>query len=174
LDVLDAHDVKATFFLLGENIEKDMDAVRRIHADGHVIGSHTFTHAHMCDLTDDAIRSELERTSDAIHYAIGRRPLFFRLPYGESDARVLGLLGEYIVTQWNVDSLDWSNNDAATIDSIITNAVAEKQGWISLMHDFVGASASVLDHLIGLIKSKGFKLVTIDECLDSGRRYRDD
>lgn len=111
LDTLAAHGARATFFLVGASLEAREDVVRRIHADGHEIGNHTWSHPSLtreCD--EERVRSELLRTSDALEGILGVRPGLYRAPRYERDDRVdavaalLGLRharGDVIPPDWH-------------------------------------------------------------------------
>ncbi|MCI5956722.1 MAG: polysaccharide deacetylase family protein, partial [Clostridiales bacterium] len=89
LDILDAHDVKTTFFLVGGWVDKYPEMVKEIAARGHEIGNHSDTHAHMSKLSEQDIRDELRIMSDKVENLTGVRPTLFRPPYGEYNDRVV-------------------------------------------------------------------------------------
>jgi peptidoglycan/xylan/chitin deacetylase (PgdA/CDA1 family) len=95
LDLLAAHGARATFFLVGSLVEARPDVVRRISADGHEVGNHTWSHPALArDCDDERVRSELARTNDALARILGAPPTLFRAPHYDHDARVDAIAGE--------------------------------------------------------------------------------
>ena len=89
LDLLAAHDARATFFLVGQIAEGDQDLVRRISAEGHEVGNHTWTHPRLArDCDDERVRTELVRTNELLEQILGAPPAVFRAPYYNWDERV--------------------------------------------------------------------------------------
>src|SRR5438105_13217576 len=87
LDLLAAHHIKATFFLIGENAAENPDIVAREMREGHVVANHSWSHPNFGKMSDEGIRSQLRRTDDAIRSATGSRPILLRPPYGSITAR---------------------------------------------------------------------------------------
>jgi len=95
LDLLGAHDARATFFLVGQIAERDQDLVRRISAEGHEVGNHTWTHPRLArDCDDERVRTELVRTNELLEQILGAPPAMFRAPYYNWDERVDGIGAE--------------------------------------------------------------------------------
>src|SRR2546430_4197491 len=82
LDLLAAHHIKATFFVIGENVAEHPEIVTRAAREGHEIGNHSWSHPNFGKMSDDSVRSQLRRTDDAIRGATGSRPTLMRPPYG--------------------------------------------------------------------------------------------
>jgi len=87
LDLLAAHHIKATFFVIGENVAEHPDIVARAAREGHEIGNHSWSHPNFAKMSDQGVRSQLQRTDDAIKSATGMRPMLLRPPYGSITAR---------------------------------------------------------------------------------------
>ena len=85
LDGLKERKVRATFFLIGENVEKDENEkiVKRMYEEGHLIGNHTYTHCNLSKLETGEAKKELEQTDTVIEKITGKQPVFARAPYGE-------------------------------------------------------------------------------------------
>jgi chitooligosaccharide deacetylase len=99
LDILAAHGAHATFFLIGRVAERHSDIVRRISAEGHEVGNHTWSHPHLArDCDDDSVRLELLRANDGLASIVGSPPRRFRAPYYDVDDRVVALAAELGLT----------------------------------------------------------------------------
>jgi peptidoglycan/xylan/chitin deacetylase (PgdA/CDA1 family) len=166
LEMLKQRNIKATFFLIGQNAASIPDIVRRILADGHEIGNHSWTHPQLSKLSDDRVTAEITKTQDAIKDASGFIPTLLRPPYGAITPRQR----EWIQTQfglniilWSVDPLDWKRPGASVITQRILGQV--RPGAIILSHDIhkqtVDAMPATLDGLI----AKGYKFVTVSQLI---------
>ena len=94
LQILRENDVKITFFFAGYWLEKYPDILKKIAAEGHEIGNHSYTHPHFNQLSKEKIKEELESTSDLIEKLIGKRPVYFRPPFGEYNNNVIKTVTE--------------------------------------------------------------------------------
>jgi peptidoglycan/xylan/chitin deacetylase (PgdA/CDA1 family) len=117
LEVLARHDVRATFFLLGSRAEARPELVRRIAAEGHLIGNHSWSHPNLARSFSSKIRDELQRTQETLEQITGAKVRFFRPPFGARRpavfriARELGLMP----VLWNAMTSDWSDPSADRI-----------------------------------------------------------
>ncbi|MFB2583500.1 polysaccharide deacetylase family protein [Herbiconiux liukaitaii] len=162
LDDLDARRAAATFYVQGYRSANNPSVLRRMLATGHQIGNHTWDHPDLTKLTDEQIKAQLDRTSQAVQDATGSRPSTFRPPYGAVDERVL-LQTELPAILWTVDTNDWRLPDD---DVLLERAVQQPSpGGIVLLHDIHENTArmtpAVLDGLLG----RGFTLVTVQQLL---------
>lgn len=168
LDILDEHDVKTTFFLVGGWVDKYPDMVKEIVARGHEIGNHSDTHPHMSQLSESAIKDELRIMSDKVEKLTGVRPTLFRPPYGDYNNRVIEVARAegYECVQWSIDSLDWK--DRGTEDIIKQCTYRVDNGDIVLFHndsnDIVNALPTVIKHYQGL----GYTIIPVSELLLEG------
>ncbi len=166
LDILKANDIKATFFVIGENAEKHPDIVKRIIAEGHEIGNHTYSHPHLKKIGDEELTLELKRTEALLTERFGYTPTLFRPPEGYCCAAVQQSSDRmgYSLTLWDVDTTDWAHNPS---DNIIKTVLATvKDGSIILCHDFVTKPSPTPDAikvLIPKLKAKGYEFVTVSE-----------
>jgi peptidoglycan/xylan/chitin deacetylase (PgdA/CDA1 family)/LysM repeat protein len=166
LDVLRARGVKATFFVTGSNVSAHPELVRRIVAEGHAIGNHTWSHSNLDQLSPAGQAAEMDRTTQAIVTATGIQPCFFRGPYGiHRSASVTSLAWErgMTIADWSHDTRDWetpSDNSPSFQDRIAERAtVPDSAHPIVLMHDGGGYrqnTVAALDRIISSYVARGF------------------
>jgi peptidoglycan/xylan/chitin deacetylase (PgdA/CDA1 family) len=173
LDMLAARGIKATFFTVGTNVARNPNIVRRIVSDGHELANHTWTHPYLSRLSDAAVRSELQRSHDAMTSITGVAPRMYRPPYGAITARqkqwIMSEYG-YPTILWSVDPQDWKTKSAATTRSRI---LAEtRPGSIILVHDIHASSIDAMPGTLDGLLSRGFRFVTVSQLinLSQGRR----
>ena len=173
LDLLKKYGINATFFLLGQNIEKYPDMAKRIAAEGHVIGNHTYDHPKSVDLSLTDFVQQLQKTDEIIQKLIGYRPKFFRPPYGSIKEDQLQWTNEQgkMVIQWSIDTLDWQGLPATNIvDTVLTNALP---GSIILQHNAAGVplqgSVEALDQFIPGLQQKEVRFVTLPEMFNTDK-----
>lgn len=161
LDLLDSYGAKATFFMIGEEIENYPDQVLREHEMGMEQGNHSWDHKTLTHLSDGEIEEEFERTSDLLESITGERPDLFRAPGGGiNDAVYDNSLGMKSIL-WSIDTLDWETKDAQqTYDTVINNV---QDGDIILMHEIYEATLKASEELIPKLQEMGYKLVTVSE-----------
>jgi len=134
LPVLDRHNCRATWFVVGEHLIKDEHAAGQISRAGHEIEVHTWTHRRLTRLTDATIVKEIRLTAGTIFEQTGQRPRFLRPPYGDHDRRIdriVNALG-YRVVMWDVDFPDYKRGPPADEARAIVKAV--RPGAIVLLH----------------------------------------
>ncbi|GIH49733.1 Peptidoglycan/xylan/chitin deacetylase, PgdA/CDA1 family [Microbispora rosea] len=174
LDLLAAHHARATFFLLGQMITNEtQDFVRRMAAEGHEIGNHSWDHASLPGLSSDALRRELDRTQEAVQKASGVTMRLMRPPYGATSKAVDDETKQTGLAQilWAVDTLDWLNRNPTVITQ---RSAAAKPGDIVLMHDIHPTTVQALPRLLDELDRKGFTYVTVSELLGGttpGKKY---
>jgi peptidoglycan/xylan/chitin deacetylase (PgdA/CDA1 family) len=166
LDMLRQRNIKVTFFMIGQNVAANPDIVRRILADGHEIGNHTWTHPQLSKLSDDKVTSEITKTQEAIKEASGYTPTLLRPPYGAITPRQREWISSQFglnVILWSVDPFDWKRPGSAVITQRILSQA--RPGAIILSHDIhkqtVDAMPATLDGLI----AKGYKFVTVSQLI---------
>ncbi|MGW0899329.1 polysaccharide deacetylase family protein [Streptomyces goshikiensis] len=147
LDTLARYGVRAMFFVCGEMATEHPDLLRRMVAEGHVIGNHTWTHPHLPKLSRPALASEIGRTSDVVHEAVGEAPVWFRAPYGEWNRAAFEIGAELGMEPlaWTVDTLDWKEPGTAAIVSRALKGAAP--GVIVLSHDAGGNRSQTVQAL---------------------------
>ena len=164
LDLLARHGAKATFFLIGEQIDRHPALARRIVEEGHTLGNHSFTHPQFETLSLDAQFDEIERTDRALASVSGRPRHGFRPPRGVLP---LPLMLRFIrkrrrIAYWSYDSLDYSSRPAPELVGIIKQHPV-RAGDIVLMHDDSTISLEMLESLIPAWKADGFSLLALPQ-----------
>lgn len=157
---LKSYGVRATFFCVGQNAVKNPSAVRLIFESAMEIGSHTYNHPRLTDLTDAEIERELTDAANAIYNAAGIYPEVLRPPYGSADERVAAVV-EYPLIHWSIDTRDWETKDAQkTYDSVVGYV---KDGDIILMHDIYETTLEAVEMLVPKLHEMGYQMVTVSE-----------
>lgn len=173
IDILGRYNVKATFFVVGEWVDKYPESVKALHDAGHEVMTHSDDHAHFASLSPEQIRDNINRSCDKIEKVTGVRPTLFRCPYGEYNDTVVQTLtdmGMYTI-QWDVDSLDWKDLSAGEITQRVTKNV--KSGSIVLFHNAAKHTPEALPGIIEKLLSDGYKIVPISEILLTGEYEMD-
>lgn len=172
LDVLRDHGIRASFFMLGENIQRHPEHVRRILAEGHEVGNHSFSHPNLRRVGRDRKFSELKRTHDLLK-EMGANPRYMRPPYGSYDAEVVRInddLGLSMIL-WSVDSRDWKRrpaNYAALRNGDGLPFAAGGMRGIFLFHDPLKTTAADLEKIIRELRAGGCqRFVTVEEYLEN-------
>ena len=164
LDTLSKYGIKATFFVLGKNVSGNEEILKRMKADGHVIGNHSWSHPVLSKLSLDEAKKQITDTEDALTKVLSSSSKLMRPPYGAiTDDIRNGLDLSFIM--WDVDSLDWKNKNEASILTEIQREV--KNGSIILMHDIHAETVHALPKVIDYLKGQGYDFVTIPDLLDS-------
>ncbi len=166
LDILLERQIRATFFVIGSRVAPHARILRRIAAEGHEIGNHTWSHPSLSALGDAGILTELDLTTRAVHEAVGRPPVVMRPPYGNLTGRqrlMVHAERNLPTVLWSIDPEDWRRPGAAIVASRIVTA--SHPGGIVLAHDIqigtVRAMPATLDALI----ARGYEFVTISELI---------
>lgn len=141
LDILAGHDVRATFFLVGKFAEAEPALVRRIVAEGHAVGNHSWSHPNLALTAGAKVHEELKRTSKTIEQIIGKRVRLFRPPYGARRPKVLQLAKAMGLTPvlWNAMTNDWEEPSSDAIAERLTGRIdaAQRRGRAAniVLHD---------------------------------------
>lgn len=166
LDILKERHIHATFFVVGQNAQRYPDLLRRELAEGHEIGNHSWDHPRLAQLSDELVRSELDRTRDAVIAACGKAPVFMRPPYGEltetQQRWVHDDLG-YPIILWDVGSYDWRHVGPAAVEQRILERT--HPGSIILDHDTQPDAIQAMPHTLDTLLARGFKFVTISQLI---------
>lgn len=166
LDLLAAHRMEATFFVVGQCVVDHPEILRRAVREGHEIASHSWSHPNLGQMSDEAVRRELQKTDDAIVAAIGKRPTLMRPPYGSITARQKRWFHDefgYRIILWDVDPLDWKRPGP----SVVCNRILKetRPGSIILAHDIHPPTLEAMPATFEQLARKGFKSVTVSDLL---------
>ncbi|HEY4271685.1 MAG TPA: polysaccharide deacetylase family protein [Candidatus Udaeobacter sp.] len=167
LDLLAARHIKATFFVLGENVAEHPDIIARAAREGHEIASHSWSHPNFAKMSLEGIRSQLQRTDDAIASAAGKRPTLFRPPYGSITPHEKEWIHDqfgYDIILWDVDPDDWKNPGPTVVRSRILKET--RPGSIVLSHDIHAGTIEAMPSTLDDLEAKGFKFVTVSELIN--------
>lgn len=166
LDMLRERNIKATFYVIGRSVNMYPEIVRRMAAEGHEIGNHTWTHRNLTGLSSASIRNEMDSTRDVIISACGVEPLTMRPPYGAlRESQRVSIFKEYgyPTIMWDVDPKDWQRPGV----SVVTSRILEKtrNGSIVLAHDLHKPTVDAMPETLDGLLKRGFQFVTVSQLL---------
>ena len=162
LDGLKERGVCATFFVVGENIPGNEEILRRMDAEGHLIGNHTYKHVKLSYLDSARACAEVEKTNALICEVTGKEPEFIRPPFGEWK-KAMECSFEMIPVLWDVDPLDWTTkNTALVVERVLKDT---KPGNIILLHDYYQSSVDAALEIVDTLTQRGYEFVTVDELI---------
>ncbi len=168
LDVLKKHDIKATFFLVGNYLETEPDLVKRMIEEGHIVGNHTYTHPDMSKISDaESFNRELVKFEEKYKEVTGQDLVkFYRPPQGkfsESNLKQANELG-YKTFFWSLAYVDWYVNDQPTKEQAFSKLIPRiHPGAVVLLHSTSKTNSEILDELITKWKEMGYTFKNLDE-----------
>jgi len=168
IDIMGQYNIKATFFVVGDWVDRYPESVKALHDAGHEIMNHSNTHAHLPQLSAQQIIDDLNACNDKIEAVTGVRPTLIRLPYGDYDdnsIRTIRSMGMEPI-QWDVDSLDWKDLSAADITKRVTSKVCP--GSIVLFHNAAKHTPEALPGIIECLLQEGYTFVPISQIILTG------
>ena len=165
IDILNQYNVKATFFLVGDWVDRYPESVKQLYDAGMEIGNHSDNHAHFTKLSSEGITADVSACNEKIKAITGAAPTLFRCPYGEYDDHVVSAINNMgmQVIQWDVDSLDWKELSAEEIYERVTSRAAP--GSICLFHNAALHTPEALPSIIEYLLSEGFSIVPISQLI---------
>ena len=165
IDILNTYNVKATFFLVGDWVDRYPESVKQLYDAGMEIGNHSNDHAHFTKLTSEGIRTNVSDCNEKIKAITGVSPTLFRCPYGEYDDHVVTAINNMgmQVIQWDVDSLDWKDLSAEEIYSRVTSKASS--GSICLFHNAALHTPEALPSIIEFLLSEGYSIVPVSQLI---------
>ena len=168
IDILGKYGIKATFFVVGEWVDKYPESVKALHDAGHEVMNHSDDHAHMTQLSKEEIIADVEACNDKIEAVTGVRPTLIRPPYGEYDDNVITAIRSIGMEpiQWDVDSLDWKDLSAQEITKRVTSKV--QAGSIVLFHNAALHTPEALPTILETLLQEGYTFVPISQLILPG------
>ena len=168
IDILEEYGVKATFFVVGDWVDKYPESVKALHDAGHEIMNHSNTHAHFNSLSAKEIAADVEACNEKIEAVTGVRPTLIRCPYGEYDDHVISTIRSIGMEpiQWDVDSLDWKELPAGEITKRVVSRVGP--GSIVLFHNAALHTPEALPGIIQFLLQEGYTFVPISQIILPG------
>lgn len=167
LDVLDAHHVKGTFFIIGNTIDRNKDILKEMYSRGHIIANHTWDHLNNHSITEDEFRAQLISTQLVIQKNSGVLPTYYRPPGGFYNAKMLDIAKEVGLQtiMWSLNSNDavFDSKPAHIKETVLKNLA---NGSIIVMHTKRNSTIEALPEIIKAAKEKGYEFVTIDELIN--------
>lgn len=171
LDILDEYNIKATFFVIGQNVARNTDVLKDIHARGHEIGNHSWSHKYLPKISKKSKESEILKTEELLIDVFGEYTPIFRPPYGAvktQDKQLIDSLG-YKIVNWSVDTRDWAGTSGEQMMKYVKQQL--KPGGIILMHNSgntktVKNTVDTLPIMIDWIIEQGYEFATVTEILD--------
>ncbi|MBE6984741.1 MAG: delta-lactam-biosynthetic de-N-acetylase [Ruminococcaceae bacterium] len=168
LDILKKHNIKAAFFLVGNYLEQNPDLVKRMVAEGHLVGNHTYHHWDMSKLSDmESFRAEIESLEQLYTQLTGEQmQKFYRPPqgiYSEENLKMAQELG-YKTVFWSLAYVDWLNDDQPTSEEAFSKLIPRiHNGAVVLLHSTSQTNAMILDELLTRWESLGYTFAGIEQ-----------
>ena len=166
LEILRINDVKATFFCIGKNVQRNPELAKQIIWEGHLIGNHSFYHGALFDLQRSKnMENEINNTNSTIEKATGCLPRFFRPPYGVSNPMLARAIKntKMINVGWSIRSFDTATRDKEKLFSRVTRHL--KGGDVILFHDRCKLTLDILPEVLAYITKTGLKVEPLDKIL---------
>jgi len=167
LDQLKNIGIPATFFCIGRKIKGNEDLLKRMHSEGHLIGTHSYSHSNWFDLfSPSRMRKELEISSQAVFEATCKKPLLFRPPYGVINPMLKRALHDSGVHVIGFSNRAWDTSSRKK-EIILARVMKNlKPGDIILLHDTVPETIDVINNLVEQTKQDGYRIVPLDKLLN--------
>jgi len=173
LDILKENNVKATFFVVGKNVDRYPQIFKRIVKDGHVIGNHSYSHPYMFLKSSATIRQEIENTEAVVRKFSDKKMFLLRTPYGVENPWVFSEAKNhgYTLVKWSVGGSDWrTTNSDKIVKKIVDNV---HNGSIINLHDarrlkihpHCQSTVNALPKIIASLKQKGYQFLTVPQLL---------
>lgn len=175
LDILKKHEVKAAFFLVGNYIEKNADLVRRMVAEGHIVGNHTMHHYDMSKISEKAtFEKELTELESLFSEITGKQmPKYYRPPQGIYSQENLAMAKElgYKTVFWSLAYADWNNDAQPSREAAFGKLLPRTHnGAVVLLHSTSKTNAQILDALLTTWKEQGYSFAGIDRLFEASAK----
>lgn len=165
IDILNDHKVNATFFVVGQWVDKYPESVKALADNGNEVMNHSSTHPHMTKLSKTEMVEQITSCDEKIEQVTGQKPTLFRAPFGDYDNSVIEAvesINHYCI-QWDVDSLDWKGYEADKITERVMSKV--QPGSIILFHNAALHTPEALPGIIDQLQSQGYKIVPVSQLI---------
>lgn len=181
LDELKKRGVRATFFVLGTRVDAYPELIKRMEAEGHVVGNHSNGHKNLTRLSAAGIKAEMDACANKIEKLLGHKPEVMRCPGGNCNSKVLAYAKNagIPIAYWSVDTRDWESRN---VGAILGKAFSEdgiKSGSIVLMHDIYSTTVDATIQMVDRLQKEGYTFVTVPEMIyakekkiEPGKQYR--
>ena len=164
VNIFSKYNAHATFFMLGSNVVKYPDVVKRVYDAGHEIGIHTWNHKELTKLSSDEVKNEVNNTATEIEKITGKRPTLVRPPYGSINENVKNSIDNPLIL-WNIDSLDWKSRDKEKIVPLVVNDVQD--GDIILLHDIHSTTVPAVEEILKYLIENDYQVITVSQMLSA-------
>ena len=164
VNIFSKYNAHATFFMLGSNVVKYPDVVKRVYDAGHEIGIHTWNHKELTKLSSDEVKNEVNNTATEIEKITGKRPTLVRPPYGSINENVKNSIDNPLIL-WNIDSLDWKSRDKEKIVPLVVNNVQD--GDIILLHDIHSTTIPAVEEILKYLIENDYQVITVSQMLSA-------
>jgi len=161
LDLLLAHNARATFFVLGKSARVQPETIARMAREGHEIGNHSWSHPNMMQITDAQVVEQIDLTNALVAEITGVAPRHFRPPYGAYNDHVVAVV-QMPVILWSLDPLDWKDRDADIVAARMREA---SSGAILLAHDIHASTVAAMPSVLESLAGRGIHFVTVSELM---------
>lgn len=166
IKILDKYNVKTTFFVVGEWVDKYPESVKALFDARHEIMNHSNTHPHMTKLSANEMKNEIESCNEKIEKITGRTPTLFRAPFGEYSndlIATLDTLNMYCI-QWDIDSRDWKED--YSVERIVSGVVENaKSGSICLFHNAAKNTPKALPIILEKLIANGYEILPVSKLI---------
>lgn len=164
LNCLEKYGVVATFFEVGQNVSAYPEVVKREAELGMEIGSHSWSHPNLKELSAKKVKAQIDKTNAALEKACGQKSTVFRPPYG-NNCKAVEKYAEAPIILWSVDTLDWKSRNAKSVMKVV-KGVKKLDGRVILMHSIYDSSAEAVEKMVPWLLKNGYQLVTVSELLE--------
>ena len=169
------NDARASFFVLGSNVVKYPEVIKRMEDMEFEIGNHTYHHVKLTQYPPEVVSQQIEGTNAELINILGHGASLVRPPYGAVNETVRASLA-YPFAFWSVDTLDWQSKDPVAIADYILNTAQD--GDVVLLHDIYGFTLEAMRIVVPELKARGYQLVTFSEMMavhgvtmENGQKY---
>lgn len=168
IDILAQRGLTATFFVVGDWVDRYPESVKALAASGNEVMNHSLSHAHFSTLREDEIIADVSACNEKICALTGVTPTLFRCPYGEYDDHVIQAVSSLGMTavQWDVDSLDWKGISADEIQKRVLRGI--RPGSIVLFHNAAENTPEALPGILDTLIADGYRIVPVSQILLNG------